>query len=1411
MYKTQRLGDVGWESGADWVREQSRSLANRMGAETDELDLGQTEDNTKLIYGSPGTLRANVSHLRDFQRSFADVGAGLGGLDSDSLRGETADAFRERVSIEPPKWLRAAEACERAAGALESFAGTVEWAQGQAQVAIDLWREGTRASEEAMDAHNAAVDAYNQAVDRYNAQPADERDPASLPARPGEFSDPGLSLMEEAQEILAEARRQRNEAAETARSAIREARDAAPPKPSYAEQVGDGLAELPVMYTHFEGGILRGTAGLVTFARGVNPLDPYNLTHPAEYLTNLNSTAAGLVQVANDPLGAGRQMVSDFTRDPAEGLGRLVPDVALTVATGGAGAGVRATRLAGDAADLAGDADRARRLADDAPPGTHDRPEPERVTEGTDPVDLASGRMFLPQTDVALPGALPLVFTRRVESGYTAGRFFGPSWSSTVDERLEIDAKGVIHVTADGLLLTYPHPAPGLSTLPESGTARRALTRDAAGDYTVTDPDTGLVRHFTAPPGTEPGGDGDAWLVQIDDRNGHTITVERGADGTPTALVHSGGYVVRLTREDGRITALSLAGVEAPLVRYGYTDGNLTTVTKSPGSTLTFVYDEHRRVTAWIDSNQRRYDYVYDDRDRVVAEGGEDGHLRVSLTYSAPDPGTGHRVTTLTTAEGHTTRHLIDARCRVLATTDALGHTTRTDYDDAGRVVARTDALGRTTAFGYDEAGRLAAVTLPDGSGTTATYNDHGLPVTVTGPDGAVWRQEYDACGNRTAVTDVLGHTTRFTYDTHGHLASVTDGLGAVTRVRCDAAGLPLEITDSLGGSTRYERDAFGRPIAVTDALGATTRLEWTPEGRLTRRADANGAEESWSYDGEGNCVRHTDALGQVTRFEYTHFDLLAARTDPDGARHTFAYDAGLRLTEVTNPQGLTWSYAYDPVGRLVSETDFDGRTPRYTLDPAGQLVARTTPLGETIAYEYDPLGRVIRKDAAGRVTTFAYDPAGRLVHAANPDSTLIHQYDRRGLLKTELADGHATTYAYDPLGRRTRRLTPTGQLTTYGYDSAGRPDHLTTGGHRIAFTHDARGNELERVIDDALTLTSTWDQAGRLATQHLTAGTRTLNHRAYTYRPDGHLTGLHDALRGSYEYGLDPIGRVTGVHADGWTETYAYDAAGNQTSASWPTDHPGAAATGDRAYTGTRLLRAGRMRYAYDDAGRVVLRQKTRLSRKPDTWRYEWDAEDRLTTVTTPDGTRWRYLYDPLGRRTAKQRLTPDGSSVAEEIRFGWDGTTLIEQTITSADLPHLVTLTWDHRGRSPLAQTERLLTADADQSLVDERFFAIATDLIGTPTELIDETGNLAWHTRATLWGTTTWARTSTAYTPLRFPGQYHDPETGLHYNLNRHYDPETAPYSSSCPQLYHCHASSLCYSPPLLSSFFLFFFFE
>ena len=1376
------LSAVGADGAAENVRDLGESVNNRLGGTVAERALGESEDPKELVHGSAGALRSRAGHLRKFAGAFENVGQGMRSLDAGDWKGRAADAFRAKFEVQPKQWLTAADACTAAAGALESYADVVAWAQEQARTAIDLYRAADRASRRAREAHDASVKSYARAAEEYNAAATAGQDPGPKPTEPGAYVDPGTAGRGEAEDVLAQARRQRTEVAEDARRKIAAAVESAPPKPEFTDRLGADASDLFVgtqlNSVHVVGGLLRGGTDMLKLARTVNPLDPYNLTHPGEWGKNSQLLLAGLVGTAAHPERLPMSLLgTGWSSDPGDSAGYLFSNLFGGKGAGGVGRAAFRDGLRGLGTDAAKGATReaVRRSPMDVARKLWCK------VFGGDPIDMATGRMSLPATDVSLPARLPLVFTRQFESSYEAGRWFGPRWTSTADQRLEIDAEGVIFACDDGSLLSYPHPAPGVPVLPLTG-AGWPLTVDEYGDYTVTDPESGRLWDFAGPGGD---GNGIALLSQLIDRSGSQwLTFEYDAQGAPTAIVHSSGYHLKLETTGDRITALHLSDTE--LVRFGYDEqGNLSTVTNSSDRPTRFTNDAIGRITAWTDTNNSSYHYVYDDQGRCTSQSGEAGHLRNTFTYGDADPATGSRTITATNSLGHSTSYEVNSALQVVAETAPDGATTHTTYDSGDRPLTRTDPLGRTQSWTYDEAGRTVLTVRPDGHYTSIAYNTQGLPVTVSAPDGTHLTQQFDEFGNRTQVTESSGVVTRFTYDDRGHLTSVTDATGATTRVRCNQAGLPLEVSDPLDAVTRYERDAFGRPVTITDPLGEVTHLEWTVEGKPSRRTSADGTTESWTYDGEGNCTSHTDAMGAVSRYEYTHFDLLTARTGPDGVRYTFTHDTELRLTEVTNPQGLTWSYAYDETGRLTTETDFDNRTLSYEHDRAGQLLTRHTASGQQIHFERDVLGRVVSKDAAGAITTYAYNTTGSLVRATGPDATLTLHRDDRGRLLSESVNDRTLTYTYDVLGRRATRTTPTGQASTWTYDAAGNRTALVASGRTLAFTHDAAGRELTRHIGEALTLTSAYDPMGRLTKQSVTgAGEHAVQHRAYTYRADGNLTAVADHLTGTRHFDLDQAGRVTAVHAPNWTERYAYDDAGNQTSASWPPDHPSQESVGPRSYTGTRITRAGTIRYEHDEAGRITLRQKTRLSRKPDTWRYEWDAEDRLTSVTTPDGTRWRYCYDPLGRRTAKLRLAPDTETVIERIDFTWDGTTLCEQTTTSPGLPNPVTLTWHHQGLHPLAQTERITAADAPQDEIDSRFFAIVTDLVGTPTELIDEQGEIAWHTRTTLWGTTAWASNSTTYTPLRFPGQYYDPETGLHYNYFRHYDPETARYTSPDP---------------------------
>lgn len=987
-------------------------------------------------------------------------------------------------------------------------------------------------------------------------------------------------------------------------------------------------------------------------------------------------------------------------------------------------------------------------------------PESDRYCEN-DPIDVASGEMVLAHVDVDLPGVLALVLRRTHVSGYRAGLSFGRSWASTVDQRLERDARGVVFLAEDGMVLVYPEPPVNGPAMPEVG-PRWPLTRTETG-YAVEQRGTGVTLHF--PAGTV------CPLAAVADRNGNRVEFDRDGAGTLTAVRHSAGYHLDARSDGGLITELSMRvdGASVPVVRFNYDpESRLTEVLNSSDRAMRFDYDHAGRITQWTDRNGEWYRYFYDADGRCVANHGSGGFLNGTFAYD-----TENRTTRFVDALGAAKTYRFDERRNVIAETDALGNTVTQEFDEFDRVVARTDETGLTTRFTYDESGNLVATTRPDGAQALAEYDARGQVTTFIGPDGAVWRQEFDERGNLTAETDAAGSVTRYTHDERGHRVAVTDALGNTRRIETNAAGIPVAVTDAAGATTRYECDAFGRVVSITDPMGGVTRFSWTVEGKLLARVRPDGSTEQWRYDPEGNEFEHVDPMGRVKRVRTTHFNLPAAEIRPDGSQLRFEYDPTLRLVSVTNTEGLVWRYDYDQVGNLVRETDFNGRAVTYRHDAAGRLVERTNGAGQTTAFTRDALGNIVERRCGDNVTTIEYDALGRIVRARDADSDLRYTRDILGQVLAESVNGRTVASAYDRLGRRVYRRTPTGAESWWEYDTSARPTSLRTGARTMSFSYDDAGHEVARVLGNGTVLAQTWDANHRLLSQAVSAaGARVVQQRRYTYRVDDHLVGVDEQVGGSRRYLLDPAGRVTGVEGAGWREQYAYDASGNITAAADRTEDSGA-----REYAGTLVRTAGDTRYEHDDQGRVVLRQRKRLSRKPDTWRYQWDSDDRLVGVTTPEGTRWTYRYDALGRRIAKLRHAPDGS-VADRLDFAWDGTVLAEQTHAGGR-----TLTWefDPASHRPLAQLER---AKVDQEWVDERFYAIVTDLIGTPTELVDEQGDLAWRQESTLWGQAVGALTARAWTPLRFPGQYLDLETGLHYNYLRYYDPVTARYTSPDP---------------------------
>ncbi|MFD9210900.1 DUF6531 domain-containing protein [Streptomyces sioyaensis] len=1016
-----------------------------------------------------------------------------------------------------------------------------------------------------------------------------------------------------------------------------------------------------------------------------------------------------------------------------------------------------------------------------------------------DPVDVVSGQMITNARDLELPGLLPLVLRRAYASSYTGGRLHGPGWSSTIDQRIEIDTKGIHYAGDDAQILHYPLPTRAGETVhPEAG-ARWPLTWDPHTDtIRIEDPDRGWIRHFAVSGTVLDLERTTRAITEITDRNGHRITFVRDETGTPTEVRHSGGYRIAVdtlpTSAGLRIESLRLlnsAGSGLAIVGYEYyPDGRLAGIVNSSGLPYEYEYDDANHITAWTDRTGQTYTYVYDGQGRVIRGIGEDGELSAQFHYD-----TVRRITTVTDSLGHPTEYHYDDQHRVVTTVDPLGHTTHTGYDSLGRVTSRTDEINRTTSFTLNHHGDPVRITDPAGGIAELDYTDLGQVAVIRQDGEQVAAFTYDGNGNLLTTTDATGARTQRQYDTQGRLTTVTDALGQSRRLETNPAGLITAVTDALGNTARVTYDAFGRTIAFTDPLGATTRLTRRTEGEITERRHPDGTTETWTYDPEGNLTEHRDQAGALTCFTIGPFGRLTARSLPDGEEQHFTYDTEQRLLSVST-NGATWSYHYDEAGHLVGESDFNGYSLTYQLDGADQLLATTDGAGRTTTFAYDVLGQLIeRHNPDGSATHLSYDTRGLLTQIASRGIALHYDYDKLGRVLSETVNGRSTTYTYDQLGRRTSRTTPTGITSTWTYNANNQPTNLAGTHSSLTFAYDPAGQETTRFLGSGAALTQTWDTCHRLSAQSLWAFDHTtqsaaqaytsIQERTYAYRSDGLPSAVTDRRRGRRQFELTPAGRITRVTADNWTETYAYDVLGNITQA-LDTREPNAATAGERAYTGSLLRTAGRTSYDYDDQGRLVRMLVRTLSGQRREWRYWWGPEDRLVRVDTPTRGSWVYDYDPLGRRIAKRRLAErDGRTIAvETVAFTWEGAKLIEQfSISDGGSRRTVTWDWEPGTWRPLAQTERTWVADAEpgHSDVDERFFAIVTDLADTPSELVTTDGRVVWNADDDLWGA---GRGAERACPLGRPGQYHDDETGLEYNLHRYYDPATGRYLSTDP---------------------------
>jgi len=643
-------------------------------------------------------------------------------------------------------------------------------------------------------------------------------------------------------------------------------------------------------------------------------------------------------------------------------------------------------------------------------------------------------------------------------------------------------------------------------------------------------------------------------------------------------------------------------------VSYGYTSGNLTSITDTAGRVTTLEYSGGK--LSWVkDPNLNQYDFQYDGNGRLwrvtnpVADPAvttERGYWEYtyenSLLKTKKDP------------EGHTFEYGYDGNNRVSTVKDPewqvnpAAHTRSYSYPvnasgiDTGTVTEKDsgswtfliDGSNRTLKKRYD----------PSGVETSYTYYADGLikSKTYLASDGYRYTvfYKYDDYGNLTretvpadltkmnppidpeAVQDadsvpIYDDITYF-YDSYDRVTQITDYRGSVSLTTYIYRDMPWPNTslkaDNYLDPELYETDYIynsdGSINSIYDATLKTTAYTYYSNGLLQSvKGPDNILYKIEEYDNNGNIKKTTTtgATGGVKTVVYTYTALNSVKSKTTSSNTmvaetvNYTYDHNNRLASSIDSAGRTVSYKYTFEGNLkeVSRTE----TNKSTFDYVGTGCATCRDSGTT------RLGTV--KDAKQQTTTYLFDNKGNLEREIDPLGKIIrYTYHPNNKLK-EMIDASATpevvlaTYGYDKEGRTKSVSYYGGGFDTYIYDANGRMQ--TAVNNNISYTFTYYDNNWLKSVTDSKGNVITYDQysgIGQLKQVTLLSGSP--NQRVVVYTPDSanRLYGITAKGRGTgdpdrgFGFRYDTYGRRSRLIYPNGTETwYQYDDLDRTTSIS--------------------------------------------------------------------------------------------------------------------------------------------------------------------------------------------------------------------------------------------------------------------
>jgi len=840
--------------------------------------------------------------------------------------------------------------------------------------------------------------------------------------------------------------------------------------------------------------------------------------------------------------------------------------------------------------------------------------------------------------------------------------------------------------------------------------------------------------------------------------------------------------------------------------------GRLLEAMGAEGQTSRYQYDVDSNLVGARDARNHPNSRVYDALHRLVSV--TDALNQVTqLTYDGQD-----NVTAVTDPRGVVTQYEYDAFGRMIRLISPDSGTTEYQYDEAGNIVESTDAKGTVTQYHYDALNRLTHKRYPSAPALNIVYEydassqspaDYNAGIgRLTSIQDALGRidMRYDARGQliersrrRDTATHQANFSTAYRWDvgsglsqltypsglqvdyqrSNGQVSGINLSLDTTAQQACEA-GLAAQSTPPSSGTSTA---ASGLMLTVAGGGRLPGTDEFYDEDLALYNAETGTAELFFHGDqvfsgnemiiavhhrSNGNLLLVTRDRKRVNGVYFNNDDIIEYNPTTGAAS---LYFAGSQI--LSGAVDFSALYVYDD-GRLLFSTTRGGSLNgiRYTQ---GDLVEYNPTTGTAQLHfkasdHLDSRGANIngvhRLSNGNLLLTFAN--SRNRFGALSADDGDIVEYNLDTREASLYFDGSTFARSEDIVALSVIETgnseTPTSG-TLVQADCA--PQTLASNIQWQPF-----GGLKSLTWGNGLTLTRQYDLDGRLAQQQI-PGLQTLT---YQYDPVSNITGIDDEDRDNQLFQYDPLNRLVNEQQGDTEISYRYDATGNRTER---TENSSTAYTTDsHSYAFDSNRRQDDVNY---DANGNIIEDAS------DNQQYRYDAQNRLISYRQGSTQLATYRYNALGERSLKV-LSPDSADAEYRYYHYAPGGQLLGETIYSRD-SSIPTTAYSYIWLDSLPVAYVAQHYSNDGSLSDQQLVYVHSDHLNTPRLATNADQQPVWQWQSDAFG---WGNANEdldgdgqlTRIQLRFPGQYHDAESGLHYNYFRDYDPSTGRYIQSDP---------------------------